>query len=158
MARVKKTDPACLAALDENSRATEKEIKKARAGVRAATEGRKAAAKKRAYMTGMESSSDDELCNDGMPVGGEAQVRGMKPALMFLLLATAVLASDLLGPGPSPKQIHKRMNWDTNLQRMTRSDFSRMFRVDHLTFLYLLASHFTVSPTSKSMPLLQNFP
>mmetsp|Transcript_81418 Transcript_81418/g.131976 ORF Transcript_81418/g.131976 Transcript_81418/m.131976 type:complete len:108 (+) Transcript_81418:125-448(+) len=36
----------------------------------------------------MESSSDDELCDDGMHVGGEAQVRGMNPALMFLLLAT----------------------------------------------------------------------
>ena len=98
------------------------------------------------------------LCDDGMRVGAEAQVRGMKPALIFLLLATAALASGLLGPGPSPKQIRKRMNWDTNLQRMTRSEFSRMFRMDHLTFLYLLASHFTVSPTSASMPLLQNFP
>jgi len=73
-----------------------------------------------------------------MRVGAEAQVRGMKPALIFLLLATAALASGLLGPGPSPKQIRKRMNWDTNLQRMTRSEFSRMFRMDHLTFLYLL--------------------
>jgi len=106
--------------------------------VRAAAEGRKAAAKKRAYMEVMESSSDVELCNDGMPVGGEAQVRGMKPALMFLLLTTASLASCLLGPGPSPKQICYRMNWDTNLQRMTRSEFSRMFRMDHFTFLYLL--------------------
>jgi len=158
MERTKDTEPARIAALDLNSRAAEKDKKKARAGVRAAAEGRKAAAKKRAYMAAMESSSDDELCDDGMRVGGEAQVRGMKPALMFLLLATAALASGLLGPGPSPKQIRKRMNWDTNLQRMTRSEFSRMFRMDHLTFLYLLASHFTVSPTSASMPLLQNFP
>jgi len=58
MARVKKTDPARLAALDENSRAAEKEMKKARAGVRAAAEGQKTAAKKRAYMTDMESSSN----------------------------------------------------------------------------------------------------
>ena len=65
-------------------------------------------------------------------------MRGMKPALAFLLLATAALASGLLGSGPSPKQIRKRMNWDTDLQRMTRSEFSRMFRMDHLTFLYLL--------------------
>jgi len=114
-----------------NSRAAEKDKKKARAGVRAAAEGRKAAAKKRAYMTVMESSSDDELCDDDMCVGGEAQVRGMKPALVFLLLATAALASGLLGTGPSPKQIRKRINWDTNLQRMTRSEFSRMFRMDH---------------------------
>ena len=61
----------------------------------------------------------------------------MKPALVFLLLASAALASGLMGPGPSPKQICKRMSWDTNLQRMTRSEFSRMFRTD-LTFLYLL--------------------
>ena len=61
-----------------------------------------------------DSFSDDELCDDDMRVGGEAQLRGMKPALVFLLLATAALASGLLGPGPSPKQIRKRMNWDTN--------------------------------------------
>ena len=54
---------------------------------------------KRAYMAAMESSLDDELCDDGMRVGGEAQVRGMKPALMFLFLATAALASGLLGFG-----------------------------------------------------------
>ena len=65
-------------------------------------------------------------------------MRGMKPALMFLLLATAAFASGQLAPGPSPKQIRQRMNWDTNLQRMTRSEFSRMFRMDHSTFLYLL--------------------
>ena len=95
------------------SRAAEKDKKKVRAGVRVAAEGRRAA-KKRAYMAVMESSSDDEMCDDDMRVGGEAQVRGMKPALVFLLLATATLASVLLGPGPSPKQIRKRMNWDTN--------------------------------------------
>jgi len=31
-----------------------------------------------------------------------------------------------------------RMNWDTDLQHMTRSEFSWMFKMDHLTFLYLL--------------------
>ena len=88
MATTKDTEPARLVTLDLNSRAAEKEKKQARAGVRAAAEGRKTAAKKRAYMAAMESSSDDELCDDSMRVGGEAQVRGMKPALMFLLLAT----------------------------------------------------------------------
>ena len=72
MARTKDTEPARLAALDLNNRAAEKDKKKARAGVRAAAEGRKAAAKKRAYMAAMESSSDDKLCDDGMRVGGEA--------------------------------------------------------------------------------------
>jgi len=134
MARTKDTEPARLGTLDLNSRAAEKDKKKARAGVRGPAE----AAKKRAYMPAMESSSDDELCDDDMRVGGEAQLRGMKPALVFLLLATAALASGLLGSDPSPKQIRERMNQDTNLQRMTRSEFSRMFRMDHLTFLYLL--------------------
>ena len=58
MARTKDTEPARLAALDLNSRAAEKEKKKAQAGVRAAAKGRKAAAKKRAYMATMESSLD----------------------------------------------------------------------------------------------------
>ena len=58
MARTKDTEPARLVTLDLNSRAAEKEKKKARGGVRAAVEGRKAAAKKRAYMTVMESSLD----------------------------------------------------------------------------------------------------
>jgi len=89
-------EPACLAALELSRRASEK---KSRAAGRATVEGRKAAVKKRAYMAAMESSLDDELCNDGMPVGGEAQVGGMIPALMFLLLATAALASGLLGFG-----------------------------------------------------------
>jgi len=61
MARTKDTEPARLAALDLNSRAAEKEKKKARAGVWAAAEGRKVAAKKRAYMAAMESSLDG-LC------------------------------------------------------------------------------------------------
>jgi len=153
MERTKDTEPARIAALDLNSCAAEKDKKKARAGVRAAAEGRKAAAKKRAYMATMESSSDDELCDDDMRVGGEAQVRGIKPALVFLLLATAALASGLLGPGPSPKQIRKRMNWDTNLQRMTRSEFSWMFRMDHLhdprisERVYLCAGYLRRTPT-----------
>ena len=58
MARTKDTEPARLAALDLNNRAAEKEKKQARAGVRAAAEGRKTAAKKRAYMAAMESSLD----------------------------------------------------------------------------------------------------
>jgi len=58
MTRTKDTEPARLAALDLNSHAAEKEKKKARAGVRAATEGRKAAVKKRAYMATVESSLD----------------------------------------------------------------------------------------------------
>ena len=55
---MKDTQHARLAALDLNSRAAEKEKKKAQAGVRAAAEGRKTAAKKRVYMAAMESSLD----------------------------------------------------------------------------------------------------
>jgi len=58
---MKDTEPARLAALDLNSHAAEKEKKKARARLQAAAEGRKVAAKKRAYMAAMESSLDG-LC------------------------------------------------------------------------------------------------
>ena len=49
MARTKDTEPARLATFDSNSRAAEKEKEKALAGMRAAAEGRKTAAKKRAH-------------------------------------------------------------------------------------------------------------
>ena len=59
MERTKDTEPARLTPLDLNSRAGEKKKKmKALTGVRAAAEGRKTAAKKRAYMAAMESSLD----------------------------------------------------------------------------------------------------
>lgn len=102
---------------------------------------RRAAARKRraAYQFVMQSSDSEDEDDDPSPSSTAAACgRGTSPTVSLLLLATAAVACGIAGGGPSPRQLRTRMNWDKNLKRMTRSEFSRMFRMDHSTFCYMV--------------------
>ena len=131
-----------------------------------------------------ESSTEDD---DAQPNNGRSRLR--KTSLSHVLLVASI----------SAKVHRERMIWGSFLGGLTRSEFSRMFRMDHATFesnvltfcslkevvdtfprpcrsglpyggwlvnptltcgkdMVSDAPHFTNSPTSALMPLLQNFP
>jgi hypothetical protein len=91
--------------------------------------------------SGWEAETDDSDDSASDSEYGDEQLNNGRGRLRKTSLSHVLLLVSLCGAFASGRQAkfhRERLNWDGFLQGMSRSDFSRMFRMDHGTFQHFV--------------------